>query len=234
MMVINNITLIALVLEFFMIPCSSGDENVWNDGSTAERSADDSTADDPVFGELFNGENLDGWDVIGEPDSWGVEDGILYTDGVGSGWLSTTAVYDDFVIELEYRVPEGGNSGVFIRAPREGNPAYQGLEIQILDDYAEIYAELQPWQYTGSIYDMQAPEKQVTKPAGEWQQMIILADGPIIEVTLNGELILQSNLEEYADQADDHPGIVPRSGYIGLQNHSNRVDFRNIRVRPVE
>ena len=188
----------------------------------------------PQFGDLFNGENLDGWEVIGDPESWGVENGILYTDGVGSGWLSTTSVYDDFIIELEYRVPVGGNSGVFIRAPRDGNPAYQGLEIQILDDYAERYANLQPWQFTGSIYDVLAPSKRVTKTAGEWQQMKIVADGPRVQVTLNGEMILSTNLINHMEKADGHPGLVRRSGYIGLQNHSDRVDFRNIRVSSVQ
>ncbi len=191
-------------------------------------------AEEILFGELFNGENLDGWEVVGgQPESWGVENGILYTDGVGSGWLSTTSVYDDFIIELEFRVPVGGNSGVFIRAPREGNPAYQGLEIQILDDYADRYANLLPWQYTGSIYDVLGPSKRVTKPAGEWQQMKIVAEGPRIQVTLNGELILSANLIHYQEKAAGHPGLVRRSGYIGLQNHSDRVDFRNIRVSPV-
>ncbi|TVQ02362.1 MAG: DUF1080 domain-containing protein [Balneolaceae bacterium] len=187
------------------------------------------------FGALFNGENLDGWEVVGgQPGSWGVENGMLYTTGVGSGWISTTSVYDDFIIELEYRVPVGGNSGVFIRAPRDGNPAYQGLEIQILDDYAERYANLQPWQYTGSIYDVLAPSKRVTKPAGEWQQMKIVAKGPRVQVTLNGEMILSANLINHMEKASGHPGLVRRSGYIGLQNHSDRVDFRNIRVSPVE
>jgi hypothetical protein len=190
--------------------------------------------DDSAFRDLFNGENLDGWQVIGDhPDSWGVEDGILYTDGVGSGWLATETEYDDFVIKLEYRVPEAGNSGVFIRAPREGNPAYQGMEIQILDDYAERYAELQPWQYTGSIYDVEAPSKRVTKPAGEWQNMKIRADGPKIQVTVNGEMILSTNLVNHMEKTDGHPGLVRRAGFIGLQNHSNRVDFRNISVKPI-
>jgi HEAT repeat protein len=187
-----------------------------------------------VFGELFNGENLDGWEVVGgDPESWGVENGIIYTDGVGSGWLSTTSVYDDFIIELEYRVPAGGNSGVFIRAPREGNPAYQGLEIQILDDFADRYANLQSWQYTGSIYDVLAPSKRVTRPAGEWQQMRIVAEGSKIQVALNGELILSANLIHYQEKVPGHPGLVRRSGHIGLQNHSDRVDFRNIRISPV-
>jgi HEAT repeat protein len=207
------------------------DESAIHQGSEGAFSGQDT----PDSKRLFNGENLDGWQVIGDhPDSWGAEDGILYTDGVGSGWLATESTYDDFIFELEYRVPEGGNSGAFIRAPRQGNPAYQGLEIQILDDYADRYAELQPWQYTGSIYDVIAPSKRVTKPAGEWQKMKIRAEGPKIQVTLNGEMILNANLINHMEKADGHPGLVRRSGYIGLQNHSNRVDFRNISVRPLE
>lgn len=185
----------------------------------------------PVFGTLFNGRNLDGWQVRGTADTWGVEDGILYTDGDGSGWLSTENEYDDFVIELEYRVPEGGNSGLFIRAPKEGNPAYEGLEIQILDDYADQYAQLEPWQYTGSIYFEQAPSNRVTKPSGEWQSMKVRALGPEIEVILNGELIVNTTLINYMQNVPSHPGLLQRSGFIGLQNHGDRVDFKNIRIR---
>lgn len=189
---------------------------------------------EPVYGLLFNGKNLDGWQVIGDhSDSWGVEDGLLYTDGVGSGWISTESRYDDFVIELEYRVPEAGNSGLFIRAPHEGNPAYEGIEIQILDDYADQYVNLEPWQFTGSIYFQEAPSKRVTKPAGEWQSMKVRAEGSKIQVTLNGELIINSNLVNYMENVDSHPGLVNRSGFIGLQNHGDRVDFRNIVIRPV-
>lgn len=189
---------------------------------------------EPVYGSLFNSENLDGWQVIGDhPDSWGVEDGLLYTDGVGSGWISTESRYDDFIIELEYRVPEAGNSGLFIRAPHEGSPAYDGIEIQILDDYADRYANLQPWQFTGSIYFEQAPSKRVTKQAGEWQSMKVRAEGPEIQVTLNGELIVNTSLINYMYNVPNHPGLLKRSGFIGLQNHGDRVDFRNITIRPL-
>ncbi|MEX0944743.1 MAG: family 16 glycoside hydrolase, partial [Balneolaceae bacterium] len=176
---------------------------------------EDEVESEPLFGSLFNGENLDGWQVIGHQDAWGVEDGVLYTDGAGSGWISTVSQYDDFIIELEYRVPEGGNSGLFLRAPHEGNPANEGLEIQILDDYAERYADLQPWQYTGSIYFEQAASKRVTKPAGEWQSMKVRAEGPKIQVTLNGELIINANLIHYMENAPNHPGLLKRTGYIG-------------------
>lgn len=197
--------------------------------------SDESEKDtEPVYGSLFNGENLEGWQIIGTPDTWGVEDGILYTDGDGSGWLSTENRYDNFVIELEYRVPEGGNSGLFLRSPREGNPAYEGLEIQILDDYADQYADLKPWQYTGSIYFEEAASKRVTKPAGEWQSLKVRAEGPEIQVTLNGELIVNTTLINYMNNVPSHPGLLKRSGFIGLQNHGDRVDFRNIKISEID
>ncbi len=186
------------------------------------------------FGPAFNGTNLDGWQVIGNEEAWGVEDGLLYTDGAGSGWISTENQYDDFIVELEFQVPKGGNSGLFIRAPHEGNPAAEGLEIQILDDYADRYADLQPWQFTGSIYFEQAVSKRVTKSFGEWQSMKVHAEGSKIKVLLNGELVINTDLIRYMDNAPNHPGLLKRKGYIGLQNHGDRVYFRNISISQIE
>src|SRR5262245_13623984 len=123
---------------------------------------------------LFNGKDTSGWKAIDGPmESWKVEDGILFCSGKGSGWLSTDAEYGDFDLELEFRVPKGGNSGVFLRAPHEGNPAFAGMEIQVLDDYDDQYANLKPSQYCGSLYDVVAAQPRVSKKAGEWQKMQI-------------------------------------------------------------
>ncbi|MBD3274843.1 MAG: DUF1080 domain-containing protein [Candidatus Marinimicrobia bacterium] len=186
-------------------------------------------------GPLFNGEDLTGWEQIeGEEGAWGVENGLLFTEGAGGGWLSTDRTFDNFKLSLEFRVPEGGNSGVFLRTPRHGNPAYAGMEAQVLDDYAEKYETLQPWQYTGSIYAVVAPSKRVTKPAGEWNTYEILCNGPMVKIWLNGELVNDTNLIHHMDKADSHPGIKRRSGYIGLQNHSTRVDYRNIVIKELK
>lgn len=219
-----------LLLEYLQKESEESDE-------TVAEGTGDSNPDSLVdkFGPLFNGEDLDGWEGVGaNPDAWGAEDGILFTDGVGSGWLSTTSTYDNFRLELEFRVPEGGNSGVFLRTPRQGNPAYVGMEIQILDDYADRYSELQPWQYTGSIYNVKSPSKRETKQAGEWQRMVIVADGPKINVTLNDEMVLNTNLIHHMELVDRQPGLTRREGYIGLQNHSSRVEFRNIMISEIE
>ncbi len=186
-------------------------------------------------GPIFNGKDLTGWEQIGgEEGSWGVENGLLYTEGAGGGWLSTDRMFDNFRLTLEFRVPEAGNSGVFLRTPREGNPAYVGMEAQVLDDYAEKYETLQPWQYTGSIYAVKAPSKRVTKPANEWNTYEILCDGPIVKIWLNGELVNDANLINHMDKASEHPGIKQRKGYIGLQNHSTRVDYRNIHIQELK
>jgi HEAT repeat protein len=183
---------------------------------------------------LFNGEDLSSWQHIGEgTGQWHTDQGLLYTEG-GGGWLSTTDTYDNFKLELEYRLPEGGNSGVFLRAPHEGNPAYKGIEIQLLDDNAEQYSDLESWQYTGSIYDVKAPTKKVVTKAREWQKMKIVADKSKLKVILNNKTIINTNLVNYMDRVKEHPGLKRRSGFIGLQNHNSRVEFRNINITEIK
>ncbi|MFQ5631164.1 MAG: DUF1080 domain-containing protein, partial [bacterium] len=186
----------------------------------------------PAFdGELFNGKDLTGWQIIdGQEDGWGVKDSILFTTGKGGGWLSTVCEFDNFKLELEFRVSAGGNSGVFLRAPHEGDPAYTGMEIQILDDYAEKYANLKPWQYTGSVYAVQPPSERASEKAGEWQKMQIVCYGPKVQVTLNGVKIVNTNVIEHGDKERRNPGLKRRRGYIGLQNHGSLVEYKSIRL----
>ena len=176
---------------------------------------------------------LVGWQQVeGEQGSWKVEDGVLYTDG-GDGWLSTVRQYDDFILSLEFRLPPAGNSGVFLRAPHEGNPAYQGLEIQLLDDAAEQWSNLRPDQYTGSIYDVQAPSERAGRRAGHWQTMVVECRASQVKVAVNGQKVIDTDMTFYPYKAETHPGLTRRSGYIGLQNHGSKVEFRNIRLRPL-
>jgi hypothetical protein len=156
----------------------------------------------------------------------------LYTDGgEGGGWLSTDKIFSDFEIYLEFRLPEGGNSGVFVRAPQHGNPAYEGMEIQVLDDYADKYKELKTWQYCGSVYSLASPKVRATQPAGVWQAMHIVVNGRNIQVTLNGSPIIDLNLDDHTDKVGDHPGVARTDGHVGLQNHGARVEYRNIYLK---
>ncbi len=181
---------------------------------------------------LFNGRDLTGWKAIDGPaSSWHVEEGLLYCTGKGSGWLSTAKEYGNFELELEFRVPAGGNSGVFLRAPHEGNPAFAGMEIQVLDDYDAQYANLKPTQYCGSLYDVAPAQPRVTKKAGEWQKMRIVCDGTHVKVTLNGTQVVDADTSANPDKLETHPGLKRTTGYLGLQNHGSRLDYRNIRIR---
>jgi HEAT repeat protein len=190
----------------------------------------------PLFsGSLLNGADLTGWTVVGGSDSsWGVADGNLFTTGEGGGWLSTVREYDNFQLDLDFRLAKGGNSGVFLRSPRQGDPAYTGMEIQVLDDDAPEYAGLQPWQYCGSLYGVVAPSVRAGKKAHEWQHFRITACGPRITVVLNGQQIIDADLIAYMDKEPSHPGLKRRSGFIGLQAHSLRVEYRHITLTELE
>lgn len=186
-------------------------------------------------GALFNGKDLSGWQIIhGKAGTWKVENEVLYTEGEGGGWISTTREFENFKLALDFRVPPDGNSGVFLRAPHEGDPAYTGMEVQVLDDYAVKYAQLKPWQYCGSVYAVQAPSERSSKPANEWQHYAIVCNGPRVQVTLNGKPIVDANLIEHMDKEKSHPGLKRRGGFIGLQNHSTRVEYRKISLVELE
>jgi len=176
--------------------------------------------------------NLQGWSEIGSKDRWFVENGLLYTDGgEGGGWISTDKEFTDFELYLEFKLPEGGNSGVFVRAPLEGDGAYVGMEIQVLDDYADKYKELHAWQYCGAVYGITAPKVRATQPAGVWQSMHLVVNGRNVKVNLNGAQVVDINLDEHQDKAVEHPGINRTGGHVGLQNHGARVEYRNIQLK---
>jgi hypothetical protein len=174
--------------------------------------------------QLFNGRDLTGW-VPMHGGQWKIENGVLIghmgtnwsTNPEKSGsWLRTEKQYDNFVLELEYAINEKGNSGIFIRSGLEKNPAFTGHEIQILDDHGR-----EPKKTTsGSLYDVMAPTRNMSRPAGEWNQVRVECRARHIEVTINGEKVLQYDTDRLT------------KGYIGLQNHDHHavVKFRNIRV----
>jgi Domain of Unknown Function (DUF1080) len=187
------------------------------------------------FTALFNGKDLTGWKVNegGKMEKWGADKdkGVLYVEGGGGGWLMTEKEYSDFEIRLEFKMPKRGNSGVALRSPMKGDPAYVGMEIQLLDDEHEDYKKLMPYQYTGSIYGVVPPSKRVTKPAGEWQSIRIVAKGRQVMVEVNGTKVVDANLDEHKDQFDKHPGLKADKGHLGLQSHDGRVEFRNLYVK---
>jgi hypothetical protein len=190
------------------------------------------------FVPLFNGKDLTGWKRYdSKADVWGVEDGMIVCKGKGGGWLGTERDYADFVLRLDYRLTPAGNSGVYIRAPETGHISRAGMEIQILDDNDPRYAKLDFYQYTGSIYHVVPPTRRAGKPAGQWNTMEIRAEGRQMMVTLNGKKIVDADLDRCVKDpavAKEHPGLSRTTGRIGLQSHSERVEFRNIRVKELK
>lgn len=191
-------------------------------------------ASEPGFKPIFDGKTLDGWRLIrGRGRGYVVEDGNLVCPRDGGGNLFTEAEYEDFILRLEWRLWEGGNNGIGIRAPFEGDAAYVGMEIQVLDDNGPMYANLKPGQYTGSVYDVAPAKRGFVKPTGEWNSFEIHAEKRVVRVTLNGELITDADLAKVTDPKiiARHPGIARTSGHIGLLGHGTRVEFRKLRVK---
>lgn len=197
--------------------------------------------DKPAAGEegfvsLFNGKDLSGWIYGGKEQGKGyqVEDGVLFCTEHDGGNLFTEKQYRDFSFRFEFKLEESGNNGVGIRSPLKGDPAYVGMEIQILDDNGKAWKDkLRPAQYHGSIYDVVPARRGSLKPAGEWNSEEIIAKGRRITVKLNGDTIVDADLEEIKDEAvlKKHPGLKRESGHIGFLGHGSRVEFRNMRIK---
>jgi hypothetical protein len=186
------------------------------------------------FESLYNGKDLAGWHVKGgKLDSWKANGEMISCVAPGGGWLTSDREYGDFVLRLEYRIPAGGNSGVGIRYPAEGDPAHVGMEIQVLDDAAPQYKDLNPAQYNGGIYYQSPPKARAAKAPGEWNRYVIRCKGPNIRVQLNGVEIQNVNVEEFVKGEGGHKPLAerPRSGFVGLQSHGDQVDFRKIEIR---
>jgi len=192
---------------------------------------------DAGYEALFNGQNLDGW-VLRRANRKGyvVEDGLLISPADGGGYLFTEDEYSDFSLRFEFRLSKGANNGVAIRCPLLDNrPAYDGIEIQILDNVG-FPRQLRPTQCHGSIYDVVAAKRGALKPVGEWNAQEILCRGRRITVIVNETVIVDANLDEISDEATvkKHPGLQRASGHIGFLGHGSRVEFRNIRIRKIE
>ena len=193
---------------------------------------------DRGFVSLFNGKDLDGWFLSGgKGRGYVVENGVLVCPADGGGNLLTNKEYGNFVLRFEFRMEPGGNNGVGIRTPKEGDAAYVGMEIQILDHDHERYAgKLKPTQRHGSVYDLIPALKDALKPAGEWNREEITAKGGRIQVRLNGELITDGDLSTIRDEKvlAKHPGAKRASGHLGFLGHGTRVEFRNIQIREMK
>ncbi|MBP7933666.1 MAG: DUF1080 domain-containing protein [Phycisphaerae bacterium] len=187
--------------------------------------------DDKGFKTIFNGKDLNGW--TGATGEYVVKEGVLSCKAGGGGTLLTKEEYSDFAIRFEFKLPPGGNNGLAIRSPLEGNPAFVGMELQILDDGHEKYKGLQPWQVHGSVYGVVPAHRGYLRPPGQWNYQEVLVKGSKIQVSVNGTLILDADLSKVEKPLDEqaHPGMRRTQGHIGFMGHGDPVEFRNIRLK---
>jgi hypothetical protein len=195
---------------------------------------------DPVekkqgFELLFDGTNLDKWtgNITGYPIRNGVVE-VSPEEGSG-GNLYTKDEFANFIYRFEFQLTPGANNGIGIRAPLEGDAAYVGMEIQVLDNEAPMYKDLHVYQYHGSVYGVIPAKRGFLLPTGEWNKEEIVAKGNKIKVTLNGTVILEGDIKEASKggTADhkEHPGLLRTTGHLGFLGHGDVVRFRNMRVK---
>ena len=155
------------------------------------------------FVSLFDGESLAGWRQFGgKAEAWGVEGGHLISLGHGGGWLGTSRPYADFVLRFSFLLSPESNSGIYLRAPADtSHISRTGMEIQLLDEAHPRYKDIQPWQRTGAIYHVAAPEPGHLKPTGQWNTMEITARGPDVEIKLNGATIVHDRLDKHPPES---------------------------------
>ncbi|MBI1225030.1 MAG: DUF1080 domain-containing protein [Bacteroidetes bacterium] len=215
----NLTSYIAILASLFLLGCGAAKK-----------------AENHEFTFLFNGKNLDGW--VGNKQSYVVEKGMIVVkpEGGGSGGnLFTEGEYSNFDFRFEFQLTPGANNGIGIHAPLEGDAAYVGKEIQVLDNTAEKYADLHPYQYHGSVYGVIAAKRNFLKKVGEWNNEEIIVQGQKIKVILNGVTIVDGDFLEASKNGTldgkEHPGLQRTRGHIGFLGHGDVVRFRNIRIK---
>ena len=188
---------------------------------------------DEGFVSLFNGKDLTGWE--GSTKGYVVEDGVIVCKKDGGGNLWTTKEFSDFHLKFEFRLTPGANNGLGIRMGPNAHAAYQAMELQILDNTAEKYAKLKPYQYHGSVYGVVPAKRGHLKPVGEWNRQEVIARKGRIQVILNGATIVDADVwkidpEKTMDHRP-HPGLHNKKGHIGFLGHGTHVEFRNLRIK---
>ena len=187
------------------------------------------------FKPLFDGKSLDGWVLLGQHgEGYLVRDGKIVCPPGSGGNLLSAAEYADFVLRFEFKLESGSNNGLCIRCPLAWNRlAYDGNELQIIDNSAPRYAEIKSWQKHGSLYNVAPAKTGALKPVGEWNAQEVTVRGSTVRVVLNGTTILDFDISGVRDRAilNRHPGLHRETGHVGFLGHNEPVEFRNIRIK---
>jgi hypothetical protein len=182
------------------------------------------------------------WDDVSQPPakptSWKVENGVLHGSPERGTWIMSKDEYTDFVLEFDFKLGEVGNSGLALRSPMKGDPAFDGMELQMVD--FRYNPKAKDSELTGGLYRAVAPTKQVYKPT-EWNHYEITLVDSHLNVKLNGEVIQDIDLDEQQQRVKRHDGTDappikdrPKKGHIGFQElgkANDRVQIRNARIK---
>lgn len=217
-----------------------GGEICWKNAFIRELSADEASQwlrenSDEGFQSVFNGSDFTGWS--GPLDNYEIVDGAIRCRPGKGGTIYTAEEYGDFQVRFEFKLPPGGNNGLAIRYPGEGDTAYVGMcELQVLDSEHPKYANLDPRQYHGSAYGMLAAHRGYLRPVGEWNYQEVTVVGSKIKVELNGSVILDGDLAEVNEFMDDspHPGKDRKQGHFGFAGHDDPVEFRKVEIKRLD
>lgn len=186
---------------------------------------------------LFDGKNLDAW-TQKATGGWTIDaDGALAWQK-GCGYIWTKEQFGNFVLDLDFKVSKGANSGLFIRTAKPGDPVQTGIEVQILDSAGQE----KPGKHACcAIYDVLAPSKNAEKPVGEWNHATVTCNDNKIEVVLNGQKVIDMDLDQWTEAGLNPDGSknkfktaykdMPRKGFIGFQDHGNAVWYKNITIK---
>lgn len=186
------------------------------------------------------------WNDVAQPADdavvWTVTDGVLRGSEPRGTWLVSKREYGDFVLDFEWKLGDRGNGGCGLRFPAAGDPAFDGLELQMVDPRYYGDQQVPASELTGSLYRAVAPSEQLFKP-NDWNRYVVTCRGPQVQVELNGKLVLDVNLDEQTEAVQRHDGTPalplkdrPRRGHIGFQelSRSGQVEIRNARIKPLD
>ncbi len=238
-----------LAIVCFVSACGGGEADVSQTEyeatetpeSTLNTLTDSEIADGWVS--LFDGTNMDAWrgyKVETMPEGWVIEnDAMVMNSPDHGGDLVTRDTYTNFELKLEWLVPQGGNSGIMFHVTEDhGAPWATGPEMQILDNEAFEGGSMGK-NSSGSNYDVHAPMVDVSKPAGEWNSVHLIVNGPHVEHWMNGQKVVEYELwtDEWREVVNgskwkDHPDYGMReSGHIAVQGDHSPVAFRNLKIK---
>jgi hypothetical protein len=187
------------------------------------------------FSLLFDGTHINEW--TGNTVGYVIKEGALVVnpENGSGGDLFTKNEYGDFIYRFDFQLTPGANNGIGIHAPLQGDAAYLGMEVQVLDSEDPQYANLQPYQYHGSVYGVMPAKRGFLRPIGEWNNEEIMVKGTKIKVTLNGTVILEGDYMAASKNGtidhNEHPGLLNKTGHIGFLGHGDILRFKNMRIK---